>query len=113
LFVGCRLADEIVLNEVIFRGVAGSGGFVELAHGIEHQVGGGAQNGALSRGGAVGKFVNASAALDAALENVDDSFVAEKRAAFGVSDFAGVEEEDGVGFTGVDVQRAGLVRMAE
>ena len=66
-----------------------------------------------ARGRAVHKFVNASAALHAALHNVDDGFVAEESAAFGVSDFAGVEEEHRVGFAGVDVKRAGLVRVAE
>jgi len=41
--------------------------------------------------------------LKAALENVDDGFVPEERAAFGVCDCAGVEKEQRVGFAGIDV----------
>ena len=60
----------------------------------------------------VNKFVNAVAALHA-LQNVNDGFVAEQIAAFRVRDFAGVEEQQRVGFAGVDVQRAGLARVAK
>ena len=42
-----------------------------------------------------------------------DGFIAEERAAFGVKDFAAFEENNPVGFARVDVQRAGLMRLAE
>ena len=67
----------------------------------------------LRGGGAVDEFVDALAALDAALDDVDYGFVAEEVAAFGVGDVASVEEEDGVGGAGVDVESAGLVSVAE
>ena len=83
-----------------------------LASGIEHQVCGIAQHGMLRGGGAVNEFVDTGAALYAALDDVDDGFVAEEVAAFGVRDDAGVEEKECVGDTSVDVERTGLVSVA-
>ena len=88
-------------------------GFVEFAHGIEHEIGGGAQHGALRRWRRRIQICRRPSRRDAALDNVDDGFVAEERAAFGVSDFAGIEEKDRVGFAGIDGERAGLTRVAE
>jgi len=65
----------------------------------------------LGGSGAVDEFVHAFVAVHAALDDVDDGFIAEEIAAFGVSDVAGVEEEQGIGGTGVDVQCAGLVSV--
>src|SRR6266403_5172590 len=102
---------QILEHCVYFRGVVRA--FVVLAHGIEHQVGGGTQHGVLRRSGTVNKLVNSSPAVDAAFDDMDDSLVSEKVAAFGVSDGAGVEKEHGVGGTSIDVERAGLVGVAE
>ena len=51
--------------------------------------------------------------MHATLQNVDHRFVAEEAAAFRVGDFACVKKKHGVGFARIDVQRAGLVRVAE
>ena len=48
--------------------------------------------------------------MDAAFDDVDDGFVTEEIAAFGVSDDASVEEKQSIGDAGIDVQRTGLVR---
>src|SRR5579859_3123800 len=90
-----------------------AGGFVDFAHGVEHQIGRGAQNGAMSRSLALDKFVNARIILEAVLENVDDRFIPEERAALGVGDVAGIEKKQSVGIAGVDVQSASLVRVAK
>ena len=97
-------------GEVPVRHVVHS--FVEFTHGIEHQVSGRSQHGALQGSCAVNKFVDAVAALHA-LQDVDDGFVSEQIATFGVRDFAGIEKQQRVGFAGVDVQRTGLARMAK
>ena len=67
----------------------------------------------LRRSGTIDKFVDASPAMDAALDNVDDGFVAKKAAAFRVRDGASVEEKDGIGGRRVDVERAGLAGLSE
>ncbi len=87
--------------------------FVEFAHGIEEQIGGGAQHGALRGGGAVDEFVNAFHRALAGGDDLGDGFIAEEHAAFGVNDFATLEENNSVGIHGVDVQRAGLAGLAE
>ena len=77
------------------------------------RVGCGAQNGALGGSRTVNKFVLAGIILEAVLEDVDDRFVAEERAALGVGDVASVEKEQSVGIAGIDVQRASLVSVAK
>ena len=66
------------------------------------------KHGALSGRGAVDELVDAARRAVAGLHDLGDRFVSEKRAAFGVNDFAGLEENYSVGIVGVDVQRAGL-----
>src|SRR5262249_54932350 len=88
-------------------------GFIHFAHGVEHEIGSGAKDSMLSRGRAVDEFVDAGIVPHAALKDVNDRFIAEKCAAFGVRDFSSVEEEQRVGIPGVDVERASLVRVPE
>src|SRR5262249_22569921 len=90
-----------------------AGGFVVLAHGVEHQIGGVAQDGVLGGSGAVDELVDAFVAVHAALDDMDDGFVAEEIATFGVADITSVEEEQGIGSTGIYVQRAGLMSVTE
>ncbi len=49
----------------------------------------------------------------AIFHHVIDGFVAEESAAFRVGDFSGVEKNYAVGFAGVEMQRAGLMRLAK
>jgi hypothetical protein len=86
--------------------------FIKFAHGIEHQVGRGAQHGTLQRSCTVHKFVHAVAAMHA-LKNVNYRFVAKIVAAFRVSYFSRIKKHQGVNLSGIDVQGAGLAGLAE
>ena len=87
--------------------------FVHFAHGIQQQVGGRAQHGALCRGGSVHKFVNAFLRALAGLNDFLHRFIAKERVAFRVHDFAGLEENNPIRIGGIDVQRPGLPRRTQ
>src|SRR5438067_1175631 len=62
---------------------------------------------------AINKFVNTFVSVDAVLQDMDHGFVAKQRAAFGVRNVSAFVEENSIRLSRVDVQSAGLVRMAE
>src|SRR5213080_4812833 len=51
--------------------------------------------------------------VDTVLQDINHGFIAEQSAAFGVGNFSPFVEENRVGFSSIDMQCPGLVRVAE
>ena len=61
----------------------------------------------------VHKFINAFRSALASLNDFRNSFVAKECTALGVMNLSSFKKNNSIGFAGIDVQRAGLARLAE
>src|SRR5216684_641203 len=88
-------------------------GLVKFPQGVEQQIDRTPMHGPLARSRAYDELVDADPRLVAILDNLSDSFLTGQLAVFGMMNFARFKEQDGVAFTGVDVQGACLSRLVE